>query len=57
MAKYLHFIYVIEFGSPLADVTCIDPYVSVLTEDGQAGIYIFKDGKLTMTKTRIGLSY
>jgi len=44
----------VEFGSPLADVTCIDPYVSVLTEDGQAGIYVFKDGKLSMIKTRIG---
>ena len=53
--KNLHLVYLIEFGSPLADVTCIDPYVSVLTEDGQAGIYVFKDGKLSMIKTRIGL--
>jgi cleavage and polyadenylation specificity factor subunit 1 len=52
-SKLVHTLSV-DFGSPLADVTCSDPYLSVLTENGQAAIYTFKDGKLTLTKTRIG---
>ena len=43
-----------DLGSGLVDVTCSDPYLSILTENGQAVIYTFKDGSLTLIKTRIG---
>jgi len=44
----------IDLGGPIVSVSCADPYLSLLSESGQAAVITFKDSKLSITKTKIG---
>ena len=54
-----HFPIVIfsDLGGPIVSVSCADPYLSLLSESGQAAVITFKDSKLSITKTKIGISF